>query len=77
MKVKFPMSSKYGRKSVPNKWSGIGEDIKVEAGDSDGHWLRFTHDGQGQILHFWMGNDFRSLPCVMRDKDRLKLNQTN
>ncbi len=61
--LKIPMMAKYGLKKESNQWSGIGETIKIEAGDSYEHWLQFTHDGKGGIVFLNIGNRLRTLPC--------------
>lgn len=65
-KVKFPRSSKYGRKKTINHWSGEGEDFKVRAGDYYDHWMRFIHDGKGHIVLFMVGNNLKTYPCVVK-----------
>lgn len=67
MNMKFPMSVKYGLQKNVNPWSAVGEDIKIEAGDSEGHWLRFVHDGKGHLVFLSLGSDLRTLPCVVED----------
>lgn len=65
--VKIPMNSKFGRKVSNNPWSGVGEDVMIEIGDQDLHWLRFMHDGRGHIVYLMLGDGFRNLPCMVRD----------
>jgi len=57
------MIAKYGIKKVSNQWSGLGETIKIEAGDYYEHWITFTHDGKGGIVSLNVGNILRVLPC--------------
>lgn len=66
MSFKFPMTSKYGIQKASNQWSGIGEEIKLEAGDYYGHWLKFTHDGKGRIVELMLGNDLQVCPCHLK-----------
>lgn len=63
MNFKIPMTAKYGIKKSSNQWSGLGEDIKIELGDYYDHWLKFTHDGSGQIIQLIVGNNLRTAPC--------------
>lgn len=65
MKVKFPMSSKLGRKRSSNKWSGVSEDVLIEAGDYYDHWIYFSHDGKGHIVGLQLGNNLSVLPCMV------------
>lgn len=64
MNFKIPLGAKYGAQKVPNQWSAIGEDIKIEIGDRYGYWIRFTHDGQGHITGLQLGNDLTLAPCA-------------
>lgn len=68
--AKFPMSSKYGLKKVNNPWSGVGEHVKISAGDYLNHILNFIHDGQGQLVYLVMSNDLKVVPCKTRDNRR-------
>ncbi|QDK44470.1 hypothetical protein DOM22_04505 [Bdellovibrio sp. ZAP7] len=61
---KIPMGAKYGLKKVENEWSGIGEDIKIQLSDRLSHWIRFVHDGRGQIVMLQLGNDLMTNPCA-------------
>lgn len=61
---KIPMGAKYGINKTSNQWSAIGEDIKIELGDRYGYWIRFVHDGQGQIVMLQLGSDLRLAPCA-------------
>lgn len=63
---KIPNTAKYGSKKSANQWSGLGEDIKVETQDYYDHWLKFTHDGQGNIVQLIMGNSLTVVPCQIR-----------
>jgi hypothetical protein len=56
----------FGSKISPNQWSGSGEDIKIEMNDYYNHWLRFTHDGRGQIIQFNVGNSSGTYPCSLK-----------
>jgi hypothetical protein len=58
------MGAKYGLKKVENEWSGIGEDIKIQLSDRLNHWIRFVHDGRGQIVMLQLGNDLMTNPCA-------------
>lgn len=66
MNFKIPMTAKYGVRKSSNQWSGLGEDIKVELGDYYEHWIKFTHDGRGQIVQIMTGNNLRVAPCYSR-----------
>lgn len=66
LSFKIPNDARYGHKKTPNQWSGVGEDIKIELGDRYGHYLRFTHDGQGRIVQLILGNDLRTTPCQVK-----------
>lgn len=61
---KIPMGAKYGLKKSENEWSGIGEDIKIQLSDRLSHWIRFAHDGRGQIVMLQLGNDLMNNPCA-------------
>ncbi|WP_413560301.1 hypothetical protein [Bdellovibrio sp. HCB209] len=63
-KFKIPLGAKYGLKRAENEWSGIGEDIKIQLSDRLNHWIRFTHDGRGQIVMLQLGNDLATNPCA-------------
>lgn len=68
LRVKFPLKySKFGRKRSANKWSAVGEDVRIEAGDEYDHYIRFIHDGRGEIVFLHMGNHFALNPCMVRD----------
>jgi hypothetical protein len=60
---KIPMGANYGVKKTNNQWSAVGEDIKIELGDTYGHWIRFAHDGQGRLIMLQLGNDLAVNPC--------------
>lgn len=66
MAFKLPMTSKYGIQKSSNHWSGLGEEIKIEAGDAYGHWLKFTHDGKGHVIQLILGNDLILCPCHLK-----------
>lgn len=66
-KVKFPISSTYGRKFTPNHWSGQGEEFMIRSNDYYSHWLRFIHDGRGQIVLIMVGNNLRTYPCRVKE----------
>ena len=65
MKFKIPSNAKYGVRQSTNQWSGLGEDIKIELDDYYGHWLKFSHDGQGRIVQLILGNNLRVAPCFI------------
>ncbi len=68
VKFKIPMDlATFGSKVVANQWSGSGEDIKIEMNDTYGHWIRFTHDGRGQIVQINVGNNMANYPCTLKD----------
>lgn len=56
----------YGTKVASNHWSGAGEDIKIEAHDPMDHWLRFVHDGKGNIVYLGLGNNLATYPCMVK-----------
>jgi hypothetical protein len=58
--------AKYGSKMASNHWSGAGEDIKIEAQDPMQHWLRFVHDGKGNLVYLVLGNRLATYPCFVR-----------
>lgn len=66
MNFKIPLKAKYGIKKSTNQWSGLGEDIKIELGDYYDHWLKFTHDGNGQIVELIVGNNLKTAPCALK-----------
>ncbi|HEY8271056.1 MAG TPA: hypothetical protein VIG33_09215 [Pseudobdellovibrionaceae bacterium] len=67
VKVLIPAQlATFGLKYVSNQWSGAGEDIKIEAHDSYDHWLRFMHDGKGNIVQFSLGNSLATYPCLIK-----------
>ena len=66
MKFKIPSNAKYGSKRANNQWSGTGEDIKIDLADYYGHWIRFTHDGQGRLVQLMLGNNLRMAPCEIK-----------
>lgn len=67
VKVLIPAQlATYGTKYVSNQWSGSGEDIKIEAHDGYDHWLRFMHDGKGNLVQFSLGNRLATYPCLMK-----------
>ena len=67
LKILIPAEiATFGTKHASNKWSGIGEDIKIEAQDYYEHWLRFTHDGKGNLVQFMMGNHLATYPCKIK-----------
>ncbi|MBC7371814.1 MAG: hypothetical protein H7326_09620 [Bdellovibrionaceae bacterium] len=69
VKVRFPAElSTFGSKIVSTHWSGAGEDIKIEAHDTLDHWLRFIHDGKGNIVQFTMGNSLSTYPCMKKNE---------
>jgi len=57
----------YGTKQVSNQWSGVGEDIKIEAHDRYDHWIRFMHDGKGHLVQFELGNVMGNFPCLVKN----------
>lgn len=63
MQFKIPANARYGVRRSSNQWSGTGEDIKINLEDYYGHWLRFTHDGQGRIVQLMLGNNLKTTPC--------------
>ncbi|MGZ6473354.1 MAG: hypothetical protein ACXWRZ_19490 [Bdellovibrio sp.] len=67
MNFKIPISAKYGIKKSTNQWSGIGEEIKIELGDHYDHYIKFTHDGHGQIVQLILGNNLRTVPCQLKN----------
>lgn len=68
VKVVFAMGlSTYGSKVTSNQWSGAGEDILIKANDSQQHWLRFTHDGKGNLVSLKLGNQLADYPCLIKD----------
>ncbi len=64
--AKFPRSSIYARLIIANHWSGEGEEYKIYAGDHFGHWLRFIHDGKGEIVSLIMGNSIVDYRCLVK-----------
>ncbi len=66
MQFAIPFTAKYGTKVTHNQWSGLGEEIKIELDDAYDHWIKFTHDGKGQIVQLILGNRFRTAPCELR-----------
>ncbi|MGZ3745175.1 MAG: hypothetical protein ACXVB1_07745 [Pseudobdellovibrionaceae bacterium] len=67
VKVLIPAQlATFGVKYTSNQWSGAGEDIKIEAHDGYDHWLRFIHDGKGNIVFFSLGNRLATYPCAMK-----------
>lgn len=63
MLFKIPSTATYGLQKTTNQWSGLGEDIKIDLGDSYGHWIRFSHDGTGRLIQLILGNDLRIAAC--------------
>ena len=59
--------STYGTKQISNQWSGVGEDILIQAHDYYDHWVRFTHDGKGGIVRLELGNNLATYPCYVRE----------
>lgn len=67
VKVVIPAGiATYGTKYVSNQWSGVGEEVKIEAHDSYDHWLRFMHDGKGHLVFFSLGNRLATYPCLVK-----------
>jgi|GEM_PF-5141590 hypothetical protein len=58
--------STYGTKQISNQWSGVGEDILIQAHDYYEHWVRFTHDGKGNLVDLQLGNYLTTYPCFSK-----------
>lgn len=65
-KAYFPVGSKLVRREVVSEFSGLVEEIVLEAGDRLGHTLTFQHDGRGQIVWMMMHNELMVNPCQLR-----------
>lgn len=67
VKVLIPAEfATYGTRYYANRWSGTGEEVKIEAHDRDEHWLRFIHDGKGGLVFFSLGNRLATFPCMVK-----------
>ncbi len=67
VKVLIPAEiATYGTRYGSNHWSGTGEEVKIEAHDGYDHWLRFIHDGKGNIVFFSLGNRLATFPCMTK-----------
>ena len=63
----FPLNTTTFTKSQKNsKFSGVVEEIQLEADDMENSRFIFKHDGRGEIVWMTYEDDFRTVPCRLK-----------
>lgn len=65
-KMYFPMGSRVGRQQKVNQFSGVVEEIHLEADDRLNSHFIFQHDGSGHISFMTFENDLMIAPCRLK-----------
>ena len=63
----FPLGSKVTKSEKNSKFSGVVEEIQLEADDMVNSRFIFQHNGRGEIVWMTYEDDLRTIPCRLKN----------